>query len=194
MRPVALILLAAGLLAGCATTPSPSPALIPSPALTPSPVPTITPAPSPTSGALVTDHVGRFSITHPASWTLTSGPEAIAGRSVPLFYLSNIALTVPSCPTPNPSTHEFTGCPAPVDRLPDDGVLVTVSPNLGLPAQLPPMVSVGAADDGCRAIGGTQQVFSVVGAIVVTGCLRGPDVSTSTAELQVAIASIGGAF
>lgn len=165
--------------------------------------PSAAPSPSPTAGALsrspapdalLTNHIGRLSITHPASWTLTDGPEAVAGGSVPLFYLSNVALAVPSCPTPDRATQAFAGCPLPVARLPDDGVLVAVAPNRGLAALVPPSVIVEPVEAGCGAIGGTEQVLSVVGSVVVTGCLRGPDLGASTAALRAAIASIEGAF
>jgi hypothetical protein len=142
----------------------------------------------------VTDYLGRVAIRHPATWTFTSGPKAVAGASVPLFYLSNTVLVVKPCPTPDPTTHVFNGCAPPLTRLIDDGVLVTVSPNLGLAALVPPLVTVESASDGCLVIGGVQEVFAVVGAVVVSGCLRGPDVRTSTAELQAAIASITGAL
>lgn len=189
IRVFVVATLAVGLLAACTATPTPSPLVEPS-ALPSASVPAVSSSPA----ALMTDHLGRIAISHPATWIFTSGPPAVAGGSVPLFYLSNIVLDVRPCPTPNPTTHVFDGCAPPVTQLIEDGVLVTVSPNLGLAALVPPVVTVESASDGCLAIDGAQEVFAVVGGVVVTGCLRGPDVSASTAELQEVIASIAGAF
>jgi hypothetical protein len=169
--------------------PSPLPPHVEALVATGPPVPSIQPAP-----ALITDRVGRLAITHPASWRYVAGPPPVEGAYVPLFYLTNVAFDVSPCPTRDPATHVFHGCPVPVDHLPEGGVLVTVSPNGGLPMMEPPQVTVVDARDRCLAIRGDRQVNAVVGGVVVGACVRGPDVGTAVEEVQNAIASITGAW
>jgi hypothetical protein len=191
-----LILAAALAIASCSTTPTPSTSSAPEPTTIVSPLPTSSPAAAavPSPAALITDHIGRLTISHPAVWSLVPGPAPVSGGLVPLFYLSNKPLDVRPCPTANPTTHAFDGCPAPLAHLSPGDVLVTVIPNGGLAAMLPPQVFVQAPTDACIALGSDAQVFSVVGGVVVTGCIRGPDEATSEAELKAMIASIAGAF
>jgi hypothetical protein len=192
-----LVVLAAALaIASCTTTPTPSTPSAPGPSTIVSPAPTSSPAASAAHSpvALITDHIGSLTISHPAAWSLVPGPAPVSGGFVPLFYLSNAGFAVRPCPTPNPTTHAFDGCPAPLAALPPGGVLVTVIPNGGLAAMVPPQVFVQAPTDACLAIGSDAQVFSVVGGVVVTGCVRGPDAATSEAAVKAMIASITGAF
>ena len=69
-------------------------------------------------------------------------------------------------------------------------MLVTVDPNLWLPAMNPPQVSVEVATWSCRALGGAAQVWSVVGGAVVTACLRGPYLVAHEAYVRGVIASL----
>jgi hypothetical protein len=139
---------------------------------------------------MITEQVGLLTVTHPSAWRVVQGPRAIPGRPVPLFYLSDTPLAVRPCPTPDPTTDEFQGCPEPLSELPLGAVLVTVSPNLGLPALDPPEVGVHVADRPCRALRGETQISSVVGGAVVTACLRGPEIAGHEAEVRGVIASL----
>ena len=161
----------------------------PMPATTPASTPATTPSPSP-SAALITEQVGLLTVTHPVAWRLVAGPKAVPNRPVPLFYLSDAPLAVGPCPTPDPKSGEFQGCPDPLSALPAGGVLVTVDPNLGLPAMNPPQVSVQVADGPCRALAGAAQMWSVVGGAVVSACLRGPDLVAHEADVRGVIASL----
>jgi len=161
----------------------------PMPATTPASTPATTPSPSP-SAALITEQVGLLTVTHPVAWRLVAGPKAVPNRPVPLFYLSDAPLAVGPCPTSDPKSGEFQGCPDPLSALPAGGVLVTVDPNLGLPAMNPPQVSVQVADGPCRALGGAAQVWSVVGGAVVSACLRGPDLVAHEGDVRGVIASL----
>lgn len=147
---------------------------------------------SPSTAALVTDRVGRVSITHPASWALVAGPPPGAFGYVPLGYLSSIPLNVGPCPTPEPSAL-FDGCPFPVTSLAPNGVVVTIEPNGGLAEESPPAVTTKAAEGTCLAAGGEREVFSVVGGIVLTACLRGPSLDAEEAQVRAAIGSISDA-
>ena len=190
-----LVALVAAVIAVAACNSSPVPTAAPStiatPVASPTPMPTTatTPNPSPTA-ALITEQVGLLTVTHPVAWRVVAGPKAIPNRPVPLFYLSDAPLAVGPCPTPDPKSGEFQGCPDPLSALPAGGVLVTVDPNLGLPAMNPPQVSVQVATGSCRALGGAAQVWSVVGGAVVSACLRGPDLATREAEVRGVIASL----
>jgi len=172
-------------------SPPPMPATTPAstPTTTPTPTAATTPNPSPPA-ALITAQVGLLTVTHPVAWRLVAGPKAVPNRPVPLFYLSDAPLAVGPCPTPDPKSGEFQGCPDPLSALPAGGVLVTVDPNLGLPAMNPPRMDVQVADGPCRALGGAAQMWSVVGGAVVTACLRGPDLATREAEVRGVIASL----
>src|SRR6476619_7613627 len=154
-------------IAACSSTPipaaSPNPSSssssppIPSPIPSPSASPVAPPSQSP-SVSVITEQVGLLTVTHPVAWRLVAGPKGIPGRPVPLFYLSDAPLTVGPCPTPDPTGGEFQGCPAPLAVLPSGGVLITVVPNLGLPARNPPEIGVSAATRPCRAIGGEAEM------------------------------------
>ena len=176
-------------------TPAPSPVSTPvaspasTPTTTPASTPAITPNPSPTA-ALITEQVGLLTVTHPVAWRVVAGPMTVPNRPVPLFYLSDAPLAVGPCPTPDPKSGEFQSCPDPVSALPAGGVLVTVDPNLGLPAMNPPQVSVQVATGSCRALGGAAQVWSVVGGAVVRACLRGPDLVAHEGDVRGVIASL----
>lgn len=193
MRLHLIVLTAAIVVAACSSpplptaSPTPSPSPVASP--TPSPSPVASPTPSPATSN-ITEQVGLLTVTHPASWRVVAGPKAVPSRPVPLFYLSDAPLTVGPCPTPDPTTGEFQDCQEPLSALPLGAVLVTVSPNLGLLALIPPQVGVQVADGPCRAIGGESQIFSVVGGAVVTACLRGPDIAAHEAEVRGIIASL----
>jgi hypothetical protein len=183
-----MVLAAAALALGaCTTTPVPSSTA----SLAPSPMPS---AQNPATAGLVTDRVGRLSVIHPAPWHLTAGPAPVTGGYVPLLYLSNVALDVKPCPTPDPTTHVFNGCPFPVGSLAPNGVVVTIEPNGGLLALIPSDVMSQAADGECRAAGGERQVGSVVGAVVVSACLSGPSLDAEEAQVRAAIASLTGVF
>jgi len=177
--------------AACNSSPVPTPAPSPvsTPVASPASTPATTPSPSPTA-ALITEQVGLLTVTHPVAWRVVAGPMTVPNRPVPLFYLSDAPLAVGPCPTPDPKSGEFQGCPDPVSALPAGRVLVTVDPNLGLPAMNPPQVSVEVATGSCRALGGAAQMWSVVGGAVVTACLRGPDLATREAEVRGVIASL----
>ena len=125
-----------------------------------------------------------------SSPVVTAGPKAVPNRPVSLFYLSDAPLAVGPCPTPDPKSGEFQGCPDPLSALPADRVLVTVDPNLGFPAMNPPPVRVEAATGSCRALGGAAQMWSVVGGAVVSACLRGPDLVAHEADVRGIIASL----
>ncbi len=195
MRLRLIVLTAAIAVAACSSPPLPTASPIP-PLPTASPIPTASPVASPTPSpttSIITEQVGLLTVTHPAAWRVVPGPTAVAvaNRPLPLFYLSDVPLTVGPCPTPDSTTgDEFQGCPEPLCALPRGAVLVTVTPNLGLPALNPPEVGVGAADGPCRALGGATQISSVVGGVVVTACLRGPDIAAHEAEVRGIIASL----
>ncbi|MFI5258992.1 MAG: hypothetical protein ACHQ01_05200 [Candidatus Limnocylindrales bacterium] len=149
---------------------------------------TATPAP-----ATVTEQLARLRVTHPVAWTSVAGPGPVAGGGlVPEFYLTNTTLTV-TCPPP-PSGGLFEGCPAPITTLPAGGVLVTVSNagNLGEP--LPPEVNAGSPTDDwtgpCRSIGGERQVVSTLDGVVVSACLRGPNLDAAEDAVRAMIASL----
>src|SRR6476661_1585931 len=169
------------------STPSGTAPPFPSPIASGSPI--ASPSQSP-AASVITERVGLLTVTHPVAWRLVAGPRNIPGRPVPLFYLSDAPLTVGPCPTPDPTGGEFQGCPAPLAVLPSGGVLITVDPNLGLPARNPPEIGVSAATRPCRAIGGEAEMRSVVGATVLSACLRGPDLAAHEAEVRSVIASL----
>ena len=191
MRRHLVALAAVIAVAACNSTPVPTaaPGPVSTPVASPASTPATTPSPSPTA-ALITEQVGLLTVTHPVAWRVVAGPMTVPNRPVPLFYLSDAPLAVGPCPTPDPKSGEFQGCPDPLSALPAGGVLVTVAPNLGLPAMNPPQVSVQVADGPCRALGGAAQMWSVVGGAVVTACLRGPDLATREAEVRGVIASL----
>lgn len=164
---------------------APVPTAAPRPIATPVASPVATP-----TAALITEQVGLLTVTHPVAWRVVAGPKAVPNRPVPLFYLSDAPLAVGPCPTPDPKSGEFQGCPDPLSALPAGGVLVTVDPNLGFAALNPPQVSVEVATGSCRALGGAAQVWSVVGGAVVSACLRGPDLAAREAEVRGVIASL----
>jgi len=138
-----------------------------------------------------TEQVGLLTVTHPAAWRVVAGPESVPNRPVPLFYLSAVPLTVRPCPTPDPKTGTFQGCPEPLAALPAGGVLVTFSPNFGgLLEANPPLITVGGPDASCRAVGADAQVYSATAGTVVTACLRGPDLAANEAEVRVVINSL----
>ena len=181
----------------CNSTPIPTASPNPSPSSTASPIPSPTPSASPTASpsqsptaAVVTEQIGRLTVTHPVAWRLVAGPKNIPGRPVPLFYLSDAPLTVGPCPTPDPKSGEFQGCPEPLTALSAGGVLVTVNPNLGLPATNPPQVTFENKTKACDAIGGEAEMWSVVGGTVLTACLRGPDLAAHETEVRSVIASL----
>lgn len=193
-----LIVLAAVIaVAACNSTPIPT--AIPSPSLlgiaspilspTPSASPIASPSQSPTV-SLITEQVVGLSVTHPVAWRLVAGPKEVPNRSVPLFYLSDAPLTVGPCPTLDPKSDEFQACPEPLAALPSGGVLVTVDPNFGLAAIIPPQVTVETATEPCHAIGGEVEMRSVVGAAVLTACLRGPDLAAHEAEVRAVIIAL----
>jgi hypothetical protein len=202
VMPRNLIVLSAVIaLAACNSTPiptaspNPSPSgvasAIPSPI--PSPVPSASPSASPSPSptvSMITEQVGLLTVTHPIAWRLVAGPKEIANQPVPLFYLSDAPLTVGPCRTPDPKRGEFQGCPEPLAALPSGGVLVTVVPNLGLPAMDPPQVTFGNETKPCHAIGGEAEMWSVVGGTVLSACLRGPDLPAHEAEVRAVIASL----
>jgi hypothetical protein len=201
MRRHLLVAAAVIAVAACNTTPLPtaapsptatpvvSPTQTPTTATTPSPTTATPPNPPPTA-SVITEQVGLLTVTHPVAWRLVAGPKDIPGRPVPLFYLSNAPLTVGPCPTPDPKSGEFQGCPEPLAALPSGGVLVTVNPNLGLPAMNPPQVTFENKTKACQAIGGEAEMWSVVGGTVLTACLRGPDLAAQEAEVRAVIASL----
>jgi hypothetical protein len=192
---------AALIVVACAPT-EPVPSAAPSfpPVVTPVPVDlTSSPSVSPSAAArssqssaasVITEQVGLLSVTHPVAWRLVAGPEEIPGRPVPLFYLSNAPLTVGACPTPDPKSGEFQGCPEPLAALPPGGVLVTVNPNLGIVAMNPPQITFKAKTEACHAIGGEGEMWSVVGGTVLNACLRGPDLAAHEAEVRSVISSL----
>jgi hypothetical protein len=183
--------LAALLIAVLGATPVVSPTQTPTTATTPSPTTATTPNPPPTA-ALITEQVGRLTVTHPVAWRVVAGPKAVPNLLVPLFYLSDVPLAVGPCPTPDPKTGAlFQGCPEPLSALPADGVLVTISPNFGgLFEGIPPLITVGEPDASCRAVGADAQVYSATVGTVVTACLRGPDLSSHEAEVRGVINSL----
>lgn len=197
MHRTLIVLAAVIAVAACNSTPistaspnsSPSGIASPVPSPTPSASPIATPSQSPTA-SVITELVGLLTVTHPVAWRLVAGPKDIPGRPIPLFYLSNAPLIVGPCPTPDPKSGAFQACPEPLATLPSGGVLVTVTPNLGLPAMNPPQVSVKEATESCDAIGGDAEMWSVVGGTVLTACLRGPDLAAHEAEVRAVIASL----
>ncbi len=163
----ATLLLAALACAACSTTPRPT---------------------------TVTEQLAGLRVSHPVAWISVAGPAAVAGGGLmPRFYLTNTTLTV-ACPPP-PSGGLFEGCPAPISALPVGGVLVTVSDAGNLNEPLPPEVAVGAPTDDwtgpCRAIGGERQIRSVLDGVVVSACLRGPNLEEDEAAVRAMITSLG---
>jgi len=175
------------------SSPNPDVILIPNastgPAIVPIPAPSASVPQSPIV-SVITEQVGLLTVTHPVAWRLVAGPKEVPGRPIPLFYLSDAPLTVGPCPTPDPKSGEFQGCPEPLAALPSGGVLVIVDPNLGLPAFNPPQVTVRTATDPCHAIGGDVEMWSAVGGTVLRACLRGPDLAAHEAEVRAVIASL----
>lgn len=192
-----IVLTAVIAIAACNSTPIPTPSPTPSPSSPASPIPSPTPSASliaspsqsPTA-SMITEQVGLLTVTHPVAWRLVAGPKDIPGRPVPLFHLSDAPLTVVPCPTPDPKSGEFQDCPEPLTALPSGGVLVTVSPNLGLLAMNPPQVTFENKTKACQAIGGEAEMWSVVGGTVLTACLRGPDLAAHEAEVRSVSASL----
>ena len=192
-----IVLTAVIAVAACSSTPiptaspNPSPSGIASP--NPSPIPSASPIASPSPSltvSVITEQVGLLTVTHPVAWRLVAGPKGIPNRPIPLFYLSDAPLTVRPCPTPDPKSGEFQGCPEPLAVHPSGGVLVTVDPNLGLPAMNPPHVAVRTATKPCDAVGGDAEMWSAVGGTVLRACLRGPDLAAHEAEIRAVIASL----
>jgi hypothetical protein len=149
---------------------------------------TATPTP-----ATVTEQLARLRVTHPVAWTSVAGPGPVAGGGlVPQFYLTTTTLTV-TCPPP-PSGGLFEGCSAPITTLPAGGVLVTVSDAGNLSEPLPPEVNAGPPTDDwtgpCRSIGGERQVVSVLDGVVVSACLRGPNLDAAEDAVRAMIASL----
>lgn len=141
----------------------------------------------------VTERLAWLRVTHPADWIAVAGPGPVAGGGlVPQFYLANTALTV-ACPPP-PSDGVFEGCPAPVTTLPADGVLVTVSDAGSLSEPVPPEIGAGPPTDDwpgpCRSIGGERQITSVLDGVIVSACLRGPNLEAAEAAVRAMIASV----
>jgi hypothetical protein len=191
-----IVLTAVIAIAACNSTPistaspKPSPSSAsPIPSPTPSASPSATPSQTPTV-SVITEQVGLLTVTHPVAWRLVAGPKDIPGLPIPLFYLSDAPLTVGPCATPDPQSGEFQGCPEPLAALPSGGVLVTVDPNLGLPAVNPPQIAVRTATKPCHAIGGEAEMWSVVGGTVLRACLRGPDLAAHEAQVRAVIASL----
>jgi hypothetical protein len=160
-----VVLLAAVAFAACTTTPTP---------------------------ATVTEQLAHLRVTHPAAWTSVPGPGPVGDGDVPLFYLSDATLTV-TCPPP-PSGGVFEGCPAPITMLPTGSVLVTVSGASNLNEPVVPQINVGSPTDDwpgpCRSIGGERQLVSVLDGVIVSACLRGPNLDEAEAEVRAMIASL----
>jgi putative hemolysin len=191
-----IVLTAVIAVAACNSTPIPTASPNPSPSGIASPLPSPTPSASPIASpsqsptaSVITEQAGLLTVTHPVAWRLVAGPKEIPNRPIPLFYLSDAPLTVGPCPTPEKSG-AFRACPEPLAALPPGAVLVTVTPNLGLPAMNPPQVTVKVATESCQAIGGDAEMWSVVGGTVVSACLRGPDLAAHEAEVRTVIASL----
>lgn len=147
---------------------------------------------APTPATLI-EQLARLRVTHPVAWTSVAGPGPVAGGGlVPQFYLTNTTLTV-TCPPP-PSGGLFEGCPAPITALPAGGVLVTVSDAGNLNEPLPPQVTTGPPTDDwtgpCRSIGGERQVVSVLDGVIVSACLRGPNLDAAEAAVRAMISSL----
>ena len=145
------------------------------------------------AAATVAEQLARLRVTHPVAWTAVAGPGPVAGAGLlPQFYLTNTKLIV-SCPPPPPSGL-FEGCPAPVTTLPAGGVLVTVSDAGSLFEGQPPEVDAGPPTDDwpgpCRSIGGERQVVSVLDGVIVSACLRGPNVDVAEAAVRAMITSL----
>jgi hypothetical protein len=141
----------------------------------------------------VTEQLAWLRVTHPVAWASVAGPGPVAGGGlVPQFYLTNTTLTV-TCPPP-PSGGLFEGCPAPITTLPAGGVLVTVSDAGNLDEVLPPEVFAGPPTDDwagpCDSIGGERQISSVLDGVVVSACLRGPNLEAAEAAVRTMIASL----
>ncbi len=130
-----------------------------------------------------TETVGPLVVSHPTAWHVEPGPPRLSDRAVPTFYLSNQALTVVPCPSMG-EIGTYTGCPQPLDQLDPGGVLVTVSPNLGLNEPVPPKLNVTPAVEGCAAIGGDQSIEAVAAGSVVEACLRGPGLDRSDVQVR----------
>lgn len=143
--------------------------------------------PSPT---LVTEQIDGLTVTHPVTWQVIRAPAGSQRPSRPLFYLSDVPLTVEPCPSADPATGVFGPCPEPVAALPPGGVLVTVATNPGLAALVPPLVNVQAANPACKSLGGETEVESVVGGAVVDACLRGPDLAGAEDQVRGLIAAL----
>lgn len=146
------------------------------------------PSPSPVT-ALVTQTIDGVVVTHPVDWHLVTGPTPPGGRAVPAFYLANAPLTVVPCPSIG-ADGTYTGCAQPIAALPDGGVLVTVSPNLGLMEAAPPQVNMIALTESCQSISGERSIEAVAAGMVVEACLRGPGIDQSEARVRELVASM----
>ncbi|GEM_PF-7092321 len=139
---------------------------------------------------MVTHTIGAAIVTHPADWRLVAGPNRPAdGRAVPDAYLANIPITVVPCPSFR-DDGTYAGCVPPTDELPAGGVLVSLSPNLGLSELIPPLVSVTAPTASCQSIGGERSILAVATGLVVEACLRGPGLDQSETQVRAAVASM----
>lgn len=167
-----LVTIGVALIAGCASTHSPT---------------------ASTTDATVSDRVGQVSVTHPVAWRLVPFVERGADY-VPLFYLSDAPIALKPCPSIDPTTGEDWACPTPINDLAPNGVLVTVIPNQGLAAIVPPRIDRQPLAAECVALHGDREVSSVVGAVVIIACLRGPDVDRLEGQVTAMIRSVSGAW
>ena len=161
------------------------------PALTASGSTAVSASPAANGAPLVTDRIGPLTVRHPAAWHVVSGPPGVPGRTVPLFYLANVSLSVGTCPSLTPEGVAGP-CAPPVRSLPPAGVLVTVQPNLGLAETIPPQVAVVPPEGTCAEISGDAEMTSVAAGAIVTACLRAPGLALEEAEVRDLVGSIRG--
>jgi hypothetical protein len=160
---------------------------------------------------MVTDAASGISFARPAPWTRWLPNAHDPMTDGPLIYLSTDALlqTCAATPpaSPNPADAQGRACDWPLEELAPNGVLVTWLTT----RTLAPLPSAGdsvevngatgrlqtAKPGSCSAIRAdeTLEVLVPIGQpkpwsnIDVVACLRGPDLSTSEAQLRAMLAS-----
>ena len=168
-------------------------------------------AASPSAAAVITDAANGISFARPASWTRWVPNAHDPLLDGPLVYLSTDPL-LPTCATtppasPNPADAHGLACEWPLAELAPNGVLV-IWLTTRILAPLPSAgdrVEVNGATGrlqtrkpgSCSVVGAneTLEVFVPIGLreprsnIAVVACLRGPDLTTSEAQVRAMLAS-----
>jgi hypothetical protein len=197
----------AALLAGCASATNaplsavPTVGLTSTPAPTPTPTPTPKPTPAPVPPQLVV--AGPITLEAPADWNVRRGLINPSGNET-LAYLGPTAL-----PSECEQNAQGGVCQAwPIMELGPGGIVVAVR-EYGMPGSKPPEggdpVTVGGiaarrisgpADEGCRAVGGSESIEIVLPVVpgtnwmTVDACLAGMDTTAAKASFHTIVSSI----